>query len=59
MQGQNGHLAVKSQIFGQLLILKPQTSFDQFLIMIPQAWLKNHRGVKSFYFWTAEKSTVP
>ena len=42
----------------QHLILKPQSSFDQVLIMIPQAWLKNHQGCKSFYFWTAEKSTV-
>ena len=46
------------KIFGQHLILKPQSSFYQVLIMISQEWLKNHQGVKSFYFWTAEKSTV-
>ena len=44
----------KSNIFGQHLILKPQSSFGQVLTMIPQEWLKNHQGVKSFYFWTTE-----
>ena len=36
LQGQNGHFAVKSQTFCQHLILSPQSSFDQVLIMIPQ-----------------------
>ena len=48
----------KVKIFGQHIILKPQSSFDQVLIMIPQAWFKNHQGCKSFYFLTAEKSTA-
>ena len=48
----------KVNFFGQHLTLKPQSSFDQVLIMISQEWLKNHQGVKSFYFWTVEKSTV-
>ena len=48
----------KVKIFGQHLILKPQSSFGQVLTMISQEWLKNHQGVKSFYFWTAEKSIV-
>ena len=45
LQGQNGHFAVKSQI-GQHIILSTQSSFDQVLIMIPQAWLKNHQDAK-------------
>ena len=40
----------KVKIFGQHLILKPQSSFDQFLIMIPQAWLKNHQDAKVSIF---------
>ena len=51
-------LQSKVRIFGQHLVLKPQSSFDQVLIMIPQAWLKDHQRCKSFYFWTVEKSTV-
>ena len=51
-------LQSKVRIFGQHLILSSQSSFDQVLIMIPQAWLKNHQGCKSYYFWTVEKSTV-
>ena len=58
LQGQNGHFAVKSRIVGQHLILSSQSPFDQVLIMISQAWLKNHQDVKSYYFWTVEKSTV-
>ena len=48
----------KVKIFGQHLILKPQSSFVQILIMIPQGKLKNHQDAKSYYFWTAEKWTV-
>ena len=48
----------KVKIFGQHIILKPKSSFGQILTMISQEWLKNHQGVKRFYFWTAEKSTV-
>ena len=48
----------KVRIFGQHLILSPQSSFDQVLIMIPQEWLKNHQRWKSCYFWTVGKSTV-
>ena len=48
----------KVRIFGQHLILSTQSSFDQVFIMIPQEWLKNHQGCKSYYFWTVEKSTV-
>ena len=44
------------KIFGQHLMLKPQTSSDQFLIMILKAWLKKVSRCKSFYFWTAEKA---
>ena len=39
-------MTVKSQIFGQHIILKPQSSFDQVLIMIPQAWLKKSQDTK-------------
>ena len=45
----------KVQIFGQHIILKPQTSFDQCLIMILKIWLRNHQRCKSCYIWTAEK----
>ena len=45
----------KVQIFGQHIILKPQTSFDQCLIMILKIWLRNHQNCKSFLIWTAEK----
>ena len=51
-------LQSKVKNFGQHLILSSQSSFDQVLIMIPQEWLKNHQGAKSYYFWTVEKSTV-
>ena len=43
MLGQKSTMTYKQskvQIFGQHLILKTQTSFDQFLIMILKAWLK-------------------
>ena len=48
----------KVQIFGQHLILKPQTSFDQCLIMILKAWLKNHQDAKVSIFGQLKKSTV-
>ena len=40
----------KSKFFGQHLILKPQLSFDQVLIMISQEWLKNHQDAKVSIF---------
>ena len=40
----------KVQIFGQHIILKPQTSFDQCLIMILKVWLKNHQDAKVSIF---------
>ena len=40
----------KVKIFGQHLILKPQSSLDQILIMIPQEWLKNHQDAKVSIF---------
>ena len=48
----------KVQIFGQHLILKPQTSFDQFLIMILKAWLKKSQDAKVSIFGQLKKSTV-
>ena len=48
----------KVQIFGQHLILKPQTSFDQCLIMILKARLKNHQDAKVSLFGQLKKSTV-
>ena len=48
----------KVQIFGQHIILKPQTSFDQFLIMILKAWLKNHQDAKVSIFGQLKKSTA-
>ena len=48
----------KVKKFGQHLILKPQSSFDQVLIMIPQEWLKNHQDAKVTIFGTAEKLIV-
>ena len=48
----------KVKIFGQHLILKPQSSFDQFLIMIPQAWLKKSQDAKVSIFGQLEKSTA-
>ena len=48
----------KVQIFGQHIILKPQTSFDQWLIMILKAWLKNHQNAKVSLFGQLKKSTV-
>ena len=47
----------KVQIFGQHIILKPQTSFDQCLIMILKAWLKNHQDAKVSLFGQLKKST--
>ena len=43
-------LQSKVKKFGQHLILSSQSSFDQVLIMIPQAWLKNPQDAKSYYF---------
>ena len=43
-------LQSKVRIFGQHLILSPQSSFDQVLIMIPQEWLKNHQDAKVTIF---------
>ena len=40
----------KVQIFGQHIILKPQTSFDQFLIMILKVWLKKSQDAKVSIF---------
>ena len=40
----------KVKNFGQHLILKPQTSFDQFLIMILKAWLKKSQDAKVSIF---------
>ena len=48
----------KVQIFGQHLILKPQTSFDQFLIMILKAWLKKSQDAKVSIFGQLKKSTA-
>ena len=48
----------KVQIFYQHLILKPQTSFDQCLIMILKAWLQNHQDAKVSLFGQLKKSTV-
>ena len=40
----------KVKNFGQHLILKPQTSFDQFLIMILKEWLKKSQDAKVSIF---------
>ena len=48
----------KVQIFGQHLILKPQTSVDQCLIMILKAWLKKSQDAKVSIFGQLKKSTV-
>ena len=48
----------KVQIFGQHLILKPQTSFDQCLIMTLKAWLKKSQDAKVSIFGQLKKSTV-
>ena len=48
----------KVQIFGQHLILKPQTSFDQCLIMILKSWLKKSKDAKVSIFGQLKKSTV-
>ena len=48
----------KVQIFGQHIILKPQTSFDQCLIMILKAWLKKSQDAKVSIFGQLKKSTV-
>ena len=40
----------KVKIFGQHLILKPQSSFGQILTMISQEWLKNHQDAKVSIF---------
>ena len=48
----------KIQIFGQHIILKPQTSFDQFLIMILKAWLKKSQDAKVSIFRQLKKSTA-
>ena len=48
----------KVQIFGQHLILKPQTSCDQFFIMILKAWLKKSQDAKVSIFGQLKKSTV-
>ena len=48
----------KVQIFGQHLILKPQTSFDQLLIMIFKAWLKKSQDAKVSILGQLKKSTV-
>ena len=40
----------KVKIFGQHIILKPQSLFYQFLIMIPQAWLKKSQDAKVSIF---------
>ena len=48
----------KSNFFGQHLILKPQTSFDKFLIMISQAWLKKSQDAKVSIFGQLKKSTA-
>lgn len=47
----------KVQIFGQHIILKSQTSFDQCLIMILKTWLKNHQDAKVSIFGQLKKST--
>ena len=47
----------KVQIFGQHIILKPQTSFDQCLIMILKIWLRNHQDAKVSLFGQLKKST--
>ena len=48
----------KSKFFGQHLTLKPQTSFDQFLIMILKAWLKKSQDAKVSIFGQLKKSTA-
>ena len=48
----------KVKIFVQHLILKPQTSFDQFLIMILKAWLKKSQDAKVSIFGQLKKSTA-
>ena len=45
----------KVKNFGQHLIFKPQTSFDQFLIMISQSMAQKVSRCKSFHIWTVEK----
>ena len=40
----------KVKNFGQHLILKPQSSFDQFLIMTPQSWLKKSQDANISIF---------
>ena len=47
-----------SRFFGQHLILKPQTSFYQCLIMIFKVWLKKSQDAKVSIFGQLKKSTV-
>ena len=49
-----GHFQ-KSKCLGQHITLKPQTSFDQFLIMILKAWLKKSQDAKVSTFGQLKK----
>ena len=48
----------KSRFLVNILFYKPQTSFDQFLIMILKACLKKSQDAKVSIFGQLEKSTA-